>query len=403
MTEKPQLITDSNARDISNNKANGHSVLLILDTTHGQIGGTEQNTVRFAQTLLKRGYHPIIVEVGKAILGKSEDAKGLQLYNIVTSYFDSVSIKEWRDLVKKTRPAIIIRSKTWFGCANWRLDLVALLSRATYLGWEHHPAIAPVKATSVKAKIKVFIRTHLHIRSVKKSIAVSHAVREPLISFYPIAPAQIDVIYPGVDFNFFTRLDNARKELRTSWGIPESSFVVGSLGRLVAHKGNDFTLRIVAELINRKPELDIWCVIAGKGSDLARLQKLADSLGISERVRFPGWQESAPKTWNAFDLFLMPSADEGLGMTLIEAVACGCLPLGAAIGGMREILNSPFEHYSLPATDLNAWIEMSSAIATDLPAQRAEKHALIYSNLRERFDASRQWNLMVDWMEKHST
>lgn len=384
------------------NKKN-HRVLLVLDTTHGQIGGTEQNTLRFAQALLKRGYHPIVAEIGKAILAKSEDSKNLELRNIATPYFDTVSLSQWRHLIKETKPGIIIRSKTWFLSINRRLDVAALLSKATYFGWEHHPALSPMNSTRLKARIKNFARMHLHINAVKRSVAVSHAVRDPLINFYPVAPSKIDVIYPGVNFEFFTKLDTARKELRTDWGIPESAFVVGSLGRLVPHKGNDFTLRVVAELIKQNPALDIWCVIAGKGSDLSRLQELAESLGISEKVRFPGWQENAAKTWNAFDLFLMPSTDEGLGMTLIEAAACGCIPLAASVGGMKEILNGPFEKYCLPSSDLDAWVKMSTTIATSSPSERAEQQALIYASLKERFDAARQWNLMVDWVKTHSS
>lgn len=382
-------------RSITHNR-----ILLILDTTHGQIGGTEQNTLRFAQALLRRGYYPIAVEVGATILAKSDDANGLDLYNVPATHFDNVAIKEWRLLLQQTNPQVIIRSKTWVGCVNWKLDIVAFLSSAQYLGWEHHPATRlDNNKIKIKTKVKTFIRKWLHARAVKRSVAVSNAVRDPLIEFFPVPASKIDLIYPGVDFTIFKSIEGARKELRAVWDISESAFVIGSLGRLVAHKGNDFTLQVMAELLKRNPTLDVWCVLAGRGPDLSRLQKLAEDLGIAERVRFPGWQENAPKTWNALDLFLMPSSDEGLGMTLIEAAACGCLSLGAAIGGMKEILSGPLAVYGLPPLDTDAWATMVAKIITQTPTQQKHEREVVYKDLRERFDALGQWNLMVDWVE----
>ena len=381
-----------------------HRILLILETIHGQIGGTEQNTLRFAQALLARGHQPIVVEVGSKILSKSDDAKGLELFNVPANKFEEITIGVWHNLIQETQPQIIIRSKTWVGSVNWKLDLVAYLADAQYLGWEHHPATKPVNDNvKIKTQIKRFIRKWLHARAVKRSVAVSNAVRDPLIEFFPVPPSKIDLIYPGVDFTLFEHIDSARVELRAVWSIPQSAFVIGSLGRLVAHKGNDFTLRVMAELLRRSPELDVWCVLAGRGPDLARLQKLAEEFGIAERVRFPGWQESAPKAWSALDLFLMPSSDEGLGMTLIEAAACGCLPLGAAVGGMKEILSGPLKTYSLPPLDTDAWVTMVAGLIAQTPLQRKQEHEAVYKDLRSRFDASDQWNLMVDWVEAQAS
>lgn len=396
------------------NKQANNRILLVLDTSHGQIGGTEQNTLRFAHALAKKGYVPIIAEAGSSILHKSTDADGLQIYCIPTEHFEDVSWKKWRELLKKCDPLIIIRSKTWIGCVNWKLDIAARLSNACYLGWEHHPARAPdcqppflkyiltFDFRQLTARVKGFFRTQLHIKAVKQAIAVSHAVREPLINFYPANPNKIDVVYPGIDFEVFTRQNLAREQLRMRWNIPQLGFVIGSLGRLVAHKGNDFTLKVIAELLRQDPALDVWCVLAGKGSDLVRLEALAKSLGIEERVRFPGWQENAPAAWSALDVFMMPSSDEGLGMTLIEAVACGCLPLGATVGGMKEILRGSLKQYCLPLQDLDSWATAVANIIRTPSRERALLHQNAYAQLKEQFDSKRQWNLMVSWIEQHA-
>lgn len=382
-------------------------VLLVLDTSHGQMGGTEQNTLHFAQALAGRGYESILLEVGQAILHKSPASLGLTLLNIPTEHFSDIGMSQWRDIIKKTQPIVVMRSKTWIGCINWRLDLVVSISKIPYLSWEHHPAALVRKGLSDKAlrnplQLKRYIRNQLHLKAVRHSVAVSNAVKDPLVQGFSVPESKVDVIYPGVDFDRFSYDDSARKEIRADWNIPETAFVIGSIGRLVAHKGNDFTLNIMAALRKQDQNTDVWCVIAGKGPDLARLQTLADTLGISDRVRFPGWQKSASRSFSALDVFLMPSADEGLGMTLIEAVACGCLPVGAAIGGMTEILCGPLKRYSLPPADICVWVQAISELLVLPPPERTDLHQQAYSHLRRRFDAKTQWQLMVDWQETHT-
>lgn len=378
-------------------------IAIIMDTTSGLIGGTEQNTLSFAQCLRKRGYQPLLVEVGKPVLEASSLAHDMSVICISCPHFGHLPKATWRDFLKKYRPQLIIRSKNWSGSTNLHMDFLVTLAQVPYLSWEHHTAFdpRPYWKKTLKAQVRARLLSWFHMRSVKRTLAVSHAVRDPLVAFFPVSPTSVDVIYPGVDFNYFAHKSIARKNLRADWGVPDSAFVIGSLGRLVAHKGNDFTLQLAADLMHKIPNLNLWCVIAGKGPDLERLENLAAELGIKERVCFPGWQESAPNTWSALDLFIMPSADEGLGMTLIEAIACGCLSVGATTGGMKEILTGTLTEYGLASLDKNLWCEKILSIAQATPQERSIKQTAAYDDVKRRFSADTQWNAMVDWMERY--
>ncbi len=392
------------------NQTTNNRILLIVDTTFGQTGGTELNTLNFAQALITKNYNPIIVEVGLRFLVESNLGKGVEFYHIETKHFDSVELKPWLQLIKKTNPAVIIRSKPWAERINWKLDLAALFSNAAYLDWEHHPYAHPQFESStninalkrIKVRIKNLLRNKLHIKSVKRTLAVSNAVKTPFVELFPEAKLTTDLIYPGVNFDLFQHSSDDRKMLRAQWGIPESAFVVGSLGRLVPHKGNDFSLKVFAEISKKQPDANIYCVFAGKGPDQERLEELAIELGVSERVKFPGWQESAPAAWSAIDVFLMPSADEGLGMTLIEAVACRCIVLAAAVGGMTEILAESLAQYSLPPLDIKTWVDATQQLLNCTPDKRISIQSNMYAALYKRFEATQQWCAMVEWMEQHS-
>jgi glycosyltransferase involved in cell wall biosynthesis len=381
-------------------------ILLIVDTTSGQIGGTQLNTLRFAQALLSRSYDVVVVEVGTRILDNSKETIGLTLFYIQTHVFADVSWSTWKKLLQDQHPSIIIRSKTWAYCINWKLDAIATMMDIDYFSWEHHPFSAsqqlfndirtqPLSIKRIKQTLKTFFRLQLHIKSVKRTLAVSQAVKYALTDTHPIAAEKIDVIYPGVDFNYFSHMPDARKKLRADWGIPESAFVIGSLGRLAPHKGNHLIIKIIAKILQQKPDMDIWCVIAGKGPDLDRLTALAKQLNVSEH---------APNAWSVIDIFLMPSSDEGLGMTLIEAAACGCVPIAAKIGGMQEVLSGPLSDFALSLSEHDKWpekwIEKTCMLAS--PEVRKQYQQKVYQYLRQGFDAHHQWELMADWIEQYS-
>jgi glycosyltransferase involved in cell wall biosynthesis len=386
-----------------------------LDTCHGQVGGTELNTLHLARQMVARGYEPVIAEIGKTILGPFVQKTGVTTVHIGATSFSDVGWQEWRNVFTQVTPDVVVRSKGWWQCINWRLDLLALWHGATYVGWEHHPAerITPERNTSERhtpeghthpahripsflLRWKRRVRWSLHRRAVSRSIAVSQAVREPLIAHHGLAPHKVVVIYPGVDFSEFTVRPGDKRSLRTHWGVPPDAKVIGSLGRLVPHKQNEIVLHVLNALLHAAPTTDYWAVIAGTGPDLARLEELARQLGVAHRVRFPGWQERASSTWNALDVFLMTSNDEGLGMSLIEAVACGCIPLAAATGGMLEILSGPLEAYRVEPPHLAQWVAMTDQVLAEPDDVHALRVQAAIDAMRARFDATQQFDRMID-------
>jgi glycosyltransferase involved in cell wall biosynthesis len=89
---------------------------------------------------------------------------------------------------------------------------------------------------------------------------------------------------------------------------------------------------------------DVWLAIAGKGPLQLTLQQQAESLGLSDRVKFLGFlpDEQLPIAYQAADLMIMPSQSlEGFGLAIVESLACGTPVVCTPVGGMPEIL-APF-------------------------------------------------------------
>lgn len=131
-----------------------------------------------------------------------------------------------------------------------------------------------------------------------------------------------------------------RETLRPPAGFPKG-LVVLTAARLAAkekYKGVDCLIRAVAVLASQYPSL--YLAVAGGGDDLPRHQLLAHDLGIQNRVCFLQQLTAAELAacYSQCDLFALPSTGEGFGFVFLEAMAFGKPVIGAAAGGVTDII-----------------------------------------------------------------
>jgi len=134
-------------------------------------------------------------------------------------------------------------------------------------------------------------------------------------STFEVAPLPIDP----------TRFDPSaiKRDVRQELGLSREHFVVVTVARLVPWKRVDAVIRAVAPLTQK-----VVLLVVGDGPERPRLEALASSLGVSDRVRFVGRQDPPPFL-AAADLFVLPSLIESLGLVYLEAMMMGlpCIAL----------------------------------------------------------------------------
>lgn len=111
------------------------------------------------------------------------------------------------------------------------------------------------------------------------------------------------------------------------------------LGRLVSDKGVDILLEALAEL--KRHDLQPELTIVGDGQEKAGLQNLAEDLGVTRQVNFVGRQsdEDLVRSLNSHRILIVPSRwNEPFGIVALEAIACGCVVVGSAGGGLRDAI-----------------------------------------------------------------
>lgn len=131
------------------------------------------------------------------------------------------------------------------------------------------------------------------------------------------------VVPNGFDVERFRVDPDLRRAQRTAWGLPEGVPLVGIVGRLDPVKGHPAFLRAAADLAGRHPEVQFVCVGSGPVAYAQRLRDLAAGSGIGDRVLWAGTCTDMTSVYNALDLLVLASTDEGFPNVLGEAMACG--------------------------------------------------------------------------------
>lgn len=122
--------------------------------------------------------------------------------------------------------------------------------------------------------------------------------------------------------------------------FPEGRVVL-SVGRWDAserYKGADLLIRTIAELARDFQELQL--VLIGSGDDLPRLQQLAQTLHVNERIHFLSGlsRKQLAECYSAAEIFALPSTGEGFGLVFLEAMVSGTPVIGTRIGGISDVV-----------------------------------------------------------------
>jgi len=142
---------------------------------------------------------------------------------------------------------------------------------------------------------------------------------------------KVAVIANGIDFSPFLLVEDGTS--RREFG---SDLTIGIVGRLVRQKGHPFFFAAARGVLEKFPGAKF--VVIGEGPDRKLLEALAQELRIAGSVHFAGYRDDMPSAYAGLDLMVMPSLDEGLPMTLLEAMAAKRAVIASAVGAVPEVI-----------------------------------------------------------------
>jgi glycosyltransferase involved in cell wall biosynthesis len=99
----------------------------------------------------------------------------------------------------------------------------------------------------------------------------------------------------------------------------------------------DWVVRAFAKVHRFDPQMHL--LLVGSGPETARLEALASELGIREVSHFEPAQADVAPWMQAMDIYINSSSSESFPNALLEAMACGCFPIGSRVGGIPELIS----------------------------------------------------------------
>jgi glycosyltransferase involved in cell wall biosynthesis len=171
------------------------------------------------------------------------------------------------------------------------------------------------------------------LRGFPAVAAVSDSVAGRLADF-GILPPKVRVIPNGVDVERFSR---AEPVLRRELNLGDRP-LIGAVTRITEGKGCNILLSALVSVFNRQP--DAAAVIVGAGPLDAALRRQAANLGIADRVHFTGARSDMPAIYASLNVFTLPSLDEGMPMSVLEAMSAGIPVVATSVGAIPKLLNS---------------------------------------------------------------
>ncbi len=166
---------------------------------------------------------------------------------------------------------------------------------------------------------------------------VSEEATESLVAKKAFKKSQISTVYNGIDTDYFKFDQVERDLLRNQFNITKDTKVLISIGSLSEQKDYPNLFKAIQKLANQQ---DYRFFIVGEGSLKDELHSLVESMGLKESITFLGIRRDIPSLLSMADIFVLPSAWEGFGLVVAEAMSCERIVVATDCGGVSEVVGA---------------------------------------------------------------
>jgi len=216
----------------------------------------------------------------------------------------------------------------------------------------------------------------------RQIVTISEGIREVLAAS-GIPAERLRCIPSAVDTDRF-RPGGDRAAVAVDLGIPPERLLVAIVAQLIPRKGHRVLFEALPAVVAQHPSLQL--LVFGQGPLEAELRQTA--AGLSQRVLFAGFRADLHRILPCLDLVVHPAFLEGLGVSLLEAAACGVPIVASRAGGMPEIVRDGENGYLVEPGDAATLANRIKTLLAD-PALRRRMGSAGRTLTLERFSIPR--------------
>ncbi|HZF26784.1 MAG TPA: TIGR03088 family PEP-CTERM/XrtA system glycosyltransferase [Steroidobacteraceae bacterium] len=344
------------------------------------VGGLENGLVNLINNMPPERYRHGIV----ALAGHSEFRKRLTrdvpVYDLQKQPGkDPGAYLRLAQLLRSLRPAIVHTRNLGTVDCQWVARIAGCRLR---VHGEHGWEVARSSADRVR---QVWLRK-LCRPVVQQYVAVSRDLAQWLTAAIGVSPAKIEQIYNGVDP---TRFHPEGEVATLPWtdGGAGAPFVIGTVGRLEATKNQGLLIEAFARLLDSPAarQRQVRLAVIGDGPLRPEVEALVARHCLQEKVWLAGRRNDIPALMRGLDVFVLPSLNEGISNTVLEAMASALPVVAARVGGNVELIEDRVTGRLFPVGDAE---QLAGALGSYLerPVELREHGLAGRARVMESFD-----------------
>jgi glycosyltransferase involved in cell wall biosynthesis len=313
---------------------------ILYITNHLNIGGITSYVFSLARGLRQRGHNVYVASSGGQLAAKFKQE------NI---FFLPMPIKTKSEISPKIFVSLL---KLLGAVKQYNIEIVHANSRTTQvLGY----LLARLTGLPYISTCHGFFKKRLSRRIFgcwgERVIAISEPVKEHLVRDFKVEEERIRVIHHGIDVNKFSAESTEhRVQKKKDLGLGIGP-VIGIVARLSDVKGHIYLIEAMKTVLANITDAQL--LIVGEGKMKEELVDLSKRLGIEKHIYFlPSFAETKD-VLAAMDIFVLPSLKEGLGLSLMEAMAQGLAVIGTNVGGIKTLIQDGINGLLVTPADIN--------------------------------------------------
>ena len=283
------------------------------------LGGAEKVVCDLADQMSALGHQVKIAYLTGEILVRPKsidiDLISLDLNNLYGLYSAS---KKYKKLIKDFQPDVV----------HSHMVHANIFARINRIGCAIPKLICTAHNSNEGGQLRMLAYKYTNFLS-DLNTNVSQEASDSLISKGAFNKNNLITVYNGIDLNKFLFLD---KNISSN----ELSFL--SVGRFNEQKDYPNLLRAIATFHESLKQKKCMLSIAGDGELRPQIEELIEHLGLKNKVTLLGRRNDIPQLMQEADFFILPSAYEGFGLVVAEAMACGAFVIATNSGGVAEVM-----------------------------------------------------------------